>query len=164
MQTTNVIQTTNVLQMYCPFMLYGRKDNTMAKFKIPNIPPTTTKTIRFPNNVISDVEAAISGKDCTFTAFVVEAVRVALRNLEDTEWKDTLRQAIDEAKGCCKNRKEFQQYLQNNFGVIMTRNTVNAVSFVHPDAGEKCAIRGNTLGYEYAAESIDEALQENAEA
>lgn len=28
----------------------------MKKFKIPCIPPTTCKTIRFPNNVIEDVE------------------------------------------------------------------------------------------------------------
>ncbi|MCL1883014.1 MAG: hypothetical protein FWF81_04580 [Defluviitaleaceae bacterium] len=57
----------------------------MEKFKIPNIPPTTNKTIRFPNNVVSDVEAAIEGKDCTFTAFVIEAVKVAIRNLNETE-------------------------------------------------------------------------------
>ena len=32
-----------------------------------------------------EVEAAIRGKDCTFTAFVVEAVRVALENLREEE-------------------------------------------------------------------------------
>jgi len=57
----------------------------MERFKIPNIPPTTNKTIRFPNNVIQDVENAIKGKDCTFTAFVIEAVKVALRSLDDSE-------------------------------------------------------------------------------
>ena len=57
----------------------------MKEFKIPSIPPTTTKSIRFPNNVIEGVEEAIKGKDCTFTAFVVEAVRVALDNLEEKE-------------------------------------------------------------------------------
>lgn len=57
----------------------------MEKFKIPVVPSTTNKSIRFPNNIIAEVEAAIEGKDCTFTAFVVEAVRVALRNLEETE-------------------------------------------------------------------------------
>ena len=50
----------------------------MRKFKIPAVPPTTNKSIRFPNDVIEQVEAAIQGKDCTFSAFVVEAVRVAL--------------------------------------------------------------------------------------
>ena len=54
----------------------------MEKFKIPVIPSTTNKTIRFPNNVIADVENAVQGKDCTFSAFVIEAVRVALRTLE----------------------------------------------------------------------------------
>ena len=55
----------------------------MKKFKIPSVPPTTNKCIRFPNNIIEAVEQAIEGKNCTFTAFVVEAVRVALDNIED---------------------------------------------------------------------------------
>ena len=55
----------------------------MRKFKIPLIPPTTNKCVRFPNDVIENVEKAIQGKDCTFSAFVVEAVRVALENLEE---------------------------------------------------------------------------------
>ena len=57
----------------------------MAKFKIPKIPPTTSKSIRFPNDVIEEVENVIRGKDCTFTAFVVEATRVALENLKEEE-------------------------------------------------------------------------------
>ncbi|CAB1256823.1 conserved protein of unknown function [Ruminococcaceae bacterium BL-6] len=54
----------------------------MGKFKIPRIPATTNKTIRFPNDLIEQVEAAISGKECTFSAFVIEAVRVALKDLD----------------------------------------------------------------------------------
>lgn len=57
----------------------------MKKFKIPTIPSTTNKCIRFPNNVIDDVEKAIKGKDCTFTAFVIEAVKVALENLAEDD-------------------------------------------------------------------------------
>lgn len=57
----------------------------MKKFKIPTIPPTTNKCIRFPNDVIDEVENAIKGKDCTFTAFVIEAVRVALENLKEED-------------------------------------------------------------------------------
>ena len=57
----------------------------MKKFKIPSIPSTTSKCIRFPNDVIEKVENAIKGQNCTFSAFVVEAVRVALENLEGTE-------------------------------------------------------------------------------
>ncbi len=55
----------------------------MKKFKIPSIPPTTNKCVRFPNDVIEQVNEAISGTDCTFTAFVIEAVRVALENLKE---------------------------------------------------------------------------------
>lgn len=57
----------------------------MEKFRIPKVPVSSTKSIRFPNDIIEQVEEAIRGKDCTFTAFVVEAVRVALANLEEEE-------------------------------------------------------------------------------
>ena len=57
----------------------------LKKFRIPSIPPTTNKCIRFPNNVIEQVEKAISGKNCTFTAFVVEAVLTALENIEEDQ-------------------------------------------------------------------------------
>ena len=55
----------------------------MNKFKIPSIPATTNKTIRFPNDVIENVEKAIQGKDCTFSAFVIAAVKMALENIEE---------------------------------------------------------------------------------
>jgi hypothetical protein len=49
----------------------------MAAFQIPRTPHTTNKTIRFP-------EAAIAGKDCTFSAFVIAAVRSALAQLAES--------------------------------------------------------------------------------
>lgn len=55
------------------------------KFKIPKTPSSTNKSIRFPNDLIERVEDAIRGQDCTFSAFAVEAVRVALENLQDDE-------------------------------------------------------------------------------
>lgn len=57
----------------------------MAKFKIPSVPPTTNKTIRFPNDVVEEVEKAIQGKECTFSAFVIAAVRAALDDLKEEE-------------------------------------------------------------------------------
>ncbi|MBQ3556817.1 MAG: hypothetical protein IJA11_03350 [Oscillospiraceae bacterium] len=57
----------------------------MGKFKIPSTPPTTNKTIRFPNDVIEAVERAIQGNECTFSAFVIEAVRSALDDLEQQD-------------------------------------------------------------------------------
>lgn len=65
--------------------LYNNYGDYMRKFKIPSNPPTTNKTIRFPNDVIENVEKAIQGKNCTFTAFVVEAARVALENYNESE-------------------------------------------------------------------------------
>ena len=57
----------------------------MKKFKIPKTPSSTNKSIRFPNDLIEQVEEAIRGQECTFSAFVVEAVRVALENLREDE-------------------------------------------------------------------------------
>lgn len=57
----------------------------MANFQIPNTPPTTNKTIRFPNDVVEGVENAIRGKDCTFSAFVIAAVRAALEELKEQQ-------------------------------------------------------------------------------
>lgn len=57
----------------------------MPRFIIPENPPTVNKTIRFPNDVVEGVEAAIQGKDCTFSAFVIAAVRMALEELESSE-------------------------------------------------------------------------------
>ncbi len=55
----------------------------MGSFKIPSTPPTTNKTVRFPNDVVDAVELAIQGKDCTFSAFVIAAVRAALEDLQE---------------------------------------------------------------------------------
>ena len=55
----------------------------MSKFKVPSVPPTTPKTVRFPNDMIDRIEDEIKGKNCTFSAFVVEAVKVALADLAE---------------------------------------------------------------------------------
>lgn len=56
----------------------------MGEFQIPSTPPTTNKTIRFPNDVVEAVEEAIQGKECTFSAFVIAAVRAALADLDES--------------------------------------------------------------------------------
>ena len=68
----------NIIGIYIRYAVIDVK-----KFKIPAVSPTTNKCIRFPNNIIEEVETAINGKDCTFTAFVIEAVKVALENLKE---------------------------------------------------------------------------------
>lgn len=54
----------------------------MSKFKIPSIPPTTNKTIRFPNDLIDEIEILIRNKDCTFSAFVIAAARAAVEEVK----------------------------------------------------------------------------------
>ena len=46
---------------------------------------TENKTVRFPVDVINSIEEAISGKNITFSKFVISACRYELENLEETE-------------------------------------------------------------------------------
>lgn len=55
----------------------------MSNFKIPIIPSTTQRSVRFPNSLIDDVEDAIRGKETTFSAFVVAATRHAIDELKE---------------------------------------------------------------------------------
>ena len=57
----------------------------VKKFEIPAIPQTTSKSIRFPNDIIEEIETVIKGTNCSFSAFVIEATRVALENLKEEE-------------------------------------------------------------------------------
>lgn len=59
----------------------------MAGFKIPSIPPTTNKTIRFPNDLVAEVEELIKNKNCTFSAFVIAAVRAAVEEVRQEDNK-----------------------------------------------------------------------------
>lgn len=54
----------------------------MKKFRIPNKPPTINKCIRFPEDLVEDVEKAIENKNCTFTAFVIAATKDAISKLD----------------------------------------------------------------------------------
>lgn len=57
----------------------------MSKFKLPVIPSSTQKAIRFPNSTIERVEKAITGTKYSFSAFVIAATNHALDDLEECE-------------------------------------------------------------------------------
>lgn len=59
----------------------------MNNFKIPIIPSTTQRSIRFPNDLIDAVENAIKGKQTTFSAFIVAATRHAIDELNNNNLK-----------------------------------------------------------------------------
>lgn len=44
---------------------------------------TETKSIRFPLSLIDRIEAAIVGKDVSFSGFVIQACEYALLNMDD---------------------------------------------------------------------------------
>lgn len=43
------------------------------------------KTIRFPIELIEEINTAIAGKDVTFSSFVIQAVEYALLNMDGEE-------------------------------------------------------------------------------
>ena len=91
----------------------------MKKFKIPSIPPTTNKTIRFPNDLISEIEKSITGKNCTFSAFVIESVRVALDDItenkkEEERLKESERLAEEDRILAEKEEKKKAVYFFHN--------------------------------------------------
>ena len=43
------------------------------------------KTIRFPVELINEIESVIVGKEVSFSGFVIQACRYALKNLEEDE-------------------------------------------------------------------------------
>lgn len=49
----------------------------------PNRKESENKTIRFPIQVIDRVNEAITGKDVSFSNFVIQAVEYALDNMEE---------------------------------------------------------------------------------
>ncbi len=61
----------------------------MKKFHVPDKLPkqytATTKSIYFPNEVIQKVEKAICKSNCSFSRFIVAAVRHALEDVEEPE-------------------------------------------------------------------------------
>ena len=55
------------------------------KFQLPADPKTTSKSIRFPDEVIAQVEEVIKGTGLSFSKFVVAATKAALEDLKEEE-------------------------------------------------------------------------------
>lgn len=59
----------------------------MLEFKIPSSCLTVNKTIRMPSKVDKAVEAAIQGTQCTYSMFVIHALRWVLHELAEAREK-----------------------------------------------------------------------------
>ncbi len=53
----------------------------------PDRKETETKTIRFPINLIKEIEKTIAGKNVSFSGFVIQACEYALKDIEHEENK-----------------------------------------------------------------------------
>ena len=62
----------------------------MKNFKIPAVPRSVTKSIRFPVDLAEKVERELWGSESTFTAFVVGAVRYVLEKQEDDKIREDI--------------------------------------------------------------------------
>lgn len=62
----------------------------MSKFKIPVTPTSSTRSIRFPDSLIEEVEDTIKDKSTNFNAFIVAATRHALDELKETNEDNNL--------------------------------------------------------------------------
>ena len=72
-------------------------------------------------------------------------------------WKDDLRHIIDEAVIASKSMEEFRKKLAEQ-NVTLTRCSTNVISYKF---GEHRAVRGDTLGGDYTAWAIQDALSHN---
>lgn len=55
----------------------------IEKFKLlPDSKGTENKTIRFPLELIEDINNELEGKDTSFSSFVIQACKYALNNKE----------------------------------------------------------------------------------
>lgn len=82
---------------------------------------------------------------------------VAMRSKKKAVWKDELREIIDRAVSTCCNVEEFRKVLKEN-DVILTRCSNQVISYQLRDHK---ACRGDTLGGDYTAQAIRDALQRN---
>ena len=77
----NRLRPTIVQNMFdCTHIEFG-EDQEIALEKLPS--QTENKTIRFPIQLIEDIEKVIKNKDVTFSRFVIQACEYALNNIED---------------------------------------------------------------------------------
>ena len=53
----------------------------MSRFKLPVIPSSTQKAIRFLNSTVEKIEKVIAGTKYSFSTFVVAAINHALDDL-----------------------------------------------------------------------------------
>ena len=71
--TKNEVKNNDIIRNNCNDIIYNYKNNNKSFHYIDKI-----------NNIIEECfENEIEGKDCTFTAFVIEAVKTALENIEE---------------------------------------------------------------------------------
>lgn len=80
-----------------------------------------------------------------------------LKSRGKTPWKDELRTIVDQAVGKATTMDEFKKLLESR-GVTLTRCTDKTISY---KLGDHKACRGDTLGGDYTAQAIRDALNRN---
>lgn len=55
----------------------------MEKFHVPQLPSSTAKTIRIPNDLAERIDKIMMSTRCSFNAVVISAIRFALDHLDE---------------------------------------------------------------------------------
>lgn len=85
----------------------------MSRFKIPTVPPTTNKTIRFPNDLINKVENAICGKTVLFRHLLLllskPLSKTSRKNKSSNLIKSVLAVCLPHIKTVAKNKSSLRK-------------------------------------------------------
>lgn len=87
--------------------------------------------------------------------------RKTAEEIQAYSWKERIRAAVAQAAMHTTNRYDFAEYLEVVYGITMSRNTANTVTFEIEHNGKSKKVRGGTLGGFYTSESIDYWLEYN---
>lgn len=70
-------------------ILYLLKEVDIMSFQLKPKKQTENKTIRFPQDLVNEIEKYIQNKDVTFSRFVIQACEYVLEDIEKDKNKHT---------------------------------------------------------------------------
>ena len=62
--------------------MFSLKEGDVMSFQLKPKKQTENKTIRFPQDLVNEIENYIQNKDVTFSRFVIQACEYALEDIE----------------------------------------------------------------------------------
>ena len=79
-----ILQCIKITNFHVSYKMYGGIINMAFKLK-PDKKESENQTIRFPVDLIDEINTAIAKKEVSFSGFVIQACQYALNELEDSD-------------------------------------------------------------------------------